>query len=340
MPKKVSLSDVAAHAGTSHSSASRAINGRPGVRAEIREAVLRSAEELGYLPNPAARRLVRGRTNLLAIVVSNRDLVVGTFFSDLVAAITTTVQEAGFLALLLLPGSPEAGKDLIHVVLRERLEGVVVIGHRAGDDLIHLLDDNGVPTVCLGRPVDCPPTTYVDVANARGAEKATTHLLEGGYRRIGMLAGPGDTAWGSDRLEGYETALRRFGLDLDQTLVEVCSFDDRAGHQGMANLIERRPDLDAVLCSSEALLRGALRALAEQGVRIPDDVGFVTFDDGPAQAFGTPPLTAVRQPLATLGAELGRSLLKMIEEDAPVHHLEVATTLEVRESSSARVAAE
>ena len=108
----------------------------------------------------------------------------------------------------------------------------------------------------------------------------------------------------------------------------------------MANLLERCPDLDAVLCSSESLLRGALRALTEGGIRIPDDMAFVTFAEGPAQAFGTPTLTAVRQPLSTLGTELGRSLLEMIEEDTPVHYLEVATTLEVRESSPALVAAE
>lgn len=334
MPKKVSLADVAQHAGTSHSAASRALNGRPGVRAEIREAVLRSAEALGYLPNPAARKLVMGRTGLLAMVVSDRDIVVGThFFSELVASLNRAVEAAGYLTLMLLPGSTGNREDLINVILRERLEGVVVVGHRAGDGLIHLLHENGVPTVALGRPVDCPPTTYVDVANAQGAEKATEHLLAIGRSRIGLLAGPDDTAWGQDRRLGYEQAFQRAGLSIDAGLIEVCSFDAQGGYEGMSALLSRRSDLDGVFCCSVALLRGALRSLAEHQRRVPQDVAVVTFDDEPGNEYSTPPVTSVRQPLSTLGQELGNSLLRMISGNAPVHHLEVTTTLEIRDSS-------
>ncbi len=331
--RAVNMADVAARAGTSPSAVSRALNGRPGVRPDVREAVLRAASELGYSAHPAARNLALGRTGLVSLVIADRDVVVGTtFFSELVASVVTELDSAEYQTVLVLPHEldPRAVDSKLRL---ERFDGCVVIGHRSSDPILRHALSRDVPVVTLGRP-SSNGLPFVDIDNVASAEETTAHLLSLGRSRIGVLAGPQDTTWGADRVQGYRTAIELAGLTFDPTSVEVCPLTSNGGQTGMLRLLERCPDLDLLLISSESHLPGALAALAASGRRVPDDIAVATFDDGSAAQLASPPITSVRQPLNELGHELGRLILETIQGRRHVSAVTMAATLVVRESTT------
>lgn len=334
MDRPVSMADVARHAGASASAVSRVLNGRRGVRPEIRQAVLHAADELGYVPNRTARNLALRRTGLIALIIGDQDVIVGSsLFSEVIANVVTGLDAADCCTVLLLPDDPRR-RSLGSLVRRERFDGAILVGHRAGDPLLRQLATSRLPLVTLGRSLDMPDVSSVDVDNISGAREATSHLLSLGRRCIGLLAGPSDTAWGVDRRTGYQQALRDAGHQVDESLVEECAFTRPAGLDRAAALLQRRPDIDGLLIASEAHLFGALAALHARGSRIPDDVAVVTFDDGPAQRFGATPISAVQQPLAHLGQALAQLLLANLEPGAPVQHRQLGMTLAIRQSSA------
>lgn len=274
---------------------------------------------------------------MVALVVGDVDVIAGTtgteFFSSLVTSVVTQLDDLGLQTVLLLPRGDTRYDQVERAVRSERLDGAIIVGHRAGDPLLKRMSRQGVPMVTLGRPVDVPATSYVDVDNVGAAVAATNHLLDLGRDKVAILAGPQTTSWGADRLAGYQTALRSRSID-DPTLVEICELSASDGYAGAVRVLTRRPDLDALIVSSEALLPGALAALETRGARVPDDIALVAFDDGPTHMYNRPPVTAVRQPVPAMGADLARLMVDMLEPDAPVQHHVFDSTLEARGSSA------
>ncbi|WP_165503080.1 substrate-binding domain-containing protein, partial [Actinomadura fibrosa] len=161
--------------------------------------------------------------------------------------------------------------------------------------------------VLAGRPLDEMPLPYVDVDNRGGALAAVRHLLGAGRRRIGTIAGPADLGAGVDRLEGYRLAAEEAGMGVTG-LVCRGDFGRLSGERAMDRLLQRRPDVDAVLAASDEMAVGALSALRRAGRRVPDDVAVVGFDDAPVARQVRPRLTTVRRPSEDLGARLAREL--------------------------------
>lgn len=331
MVRPITLSEVARRAGTSAAAASRALNGRPGVRKSIREAVLATAADLGYTPHPAARNLAMRRTGLIALVVSNQELVARTtLFSEFVSNVVTALDTAQYQAVLLLPTTERRRAALD--IRAERFDGAVVVGHHSRDGLLRHLAEHRLPTVSLGRPMGRWPHSYVDVDNVGGAYAAMDHLYASGRRRIGILAGPRSTSWGLDRRTGSRRAAEDHRA-ADDDLFEECAFSRGVGYDETVRLLRRCPDIDGLFVSAEAFLPGALAGLKEHGRRIPDDVGVVVFDDGPDQEFADPPITSVRQPHTKLGRELARVLVELISAPEIDQQLTLSTSLTVRRSS-------
>jgi DNA-binding LacI/PurR family transcriptional regulator len=332
----VTLKDVAREAGTSPAAVSRAINGRSGVRPEVREAVARAVRDLGYVPHPAARSLAMQRTGLIALVIGDVEVIAGTeFFSSLVTSVVTELDDLGLQTVLLLPRGDKRYEQVARVVRAERLDGAVIVGHRSADPLVKRMAQQGVPLVALGRPVDLPAISYVDLDNVGAGSVATDHLANDGRDRIGILTGPLTTSWAADRLVGYTKSQRARGTD-DPDLVEHCELSASDGYTATMRLLTRRPDLNALLVASEALLPGALSALEARNRGVPDEVALVAFDDGPTHLYNSPPVTAVKQPLPAIGAELARLMADMLKPDAPLQHRVFDATLHVRGSSRRR----
>jgi DNA-binding LacI/PurR family transcriptional regulator len=329
---KATLEEVAELAQVSRATASRVLTANPRVSTESRRAVERAARKLGYIPNHAARALATGRSDAIALVISEATTFIfgDPFFPRLIRGIEEVLTEQDKQLIIL---APQSGHDL------DRLERYVAAGHTDGVLMVSLhgthplpgrLAARGVRFVVGGRPTDGDRYTYVDIDNQGGAFAAVSHLVAEGRQRIATISGPLDMTAGQDRLIGYRSAITAGGLPLDPLLEEAADFTREGGAQAMGRLLERRPQLDAVFAASDLMAVGALRTLTEAGRQVPDDIAIVGYDDDPIAASATPPLTTVRQPIEEMGREMARLLLAPV--DAP-RRVILTTELEVRRSS-------
>lgn len=308
------LEEVAARAGVGRGTVSRVVNGSPQVSERTRVRVMRAVDELGYVPNMAARALVTRRTGAIALVISEpEERIFGEpFFAGVVRGITTVVGEASRQLVLALVQTREQVDRLDTYLTPQHVDGVLMLSAHDADTLPARIQGRGLPVVFCGRPGGPGEMSYVDVDNVGGAREAVAHLVAGGRRTIALIAGPQDMIAGRDRLDGYRQALAAAGREVDESLVEVGDFSEASGAAAMTALLERRPDIDAVFAASDLMALGALRVLREAGREVPEDVAMVGFDDGPLAAVANPPLTTVHQPMEQLGREMATMLLAQI----------------------------
>jgi DNA-binding LacI/PurR family transcriptional regulator len=308
------LEEVAARAGVGRGTVSRVVNGSPQVSERTRVRVMRAVDELGYVPNMAARALVTRRTGAIALVISEpEERIFGEpFFAGVVRGITTVVGEASRQLVLALVQTREQVDRLDTYLTPQHVDGVLMLSAHDADTLPTRIQGRGLPIVFCGRPGRPGEMSYVDVDNTGGAREAVTHLVSSGRQVVALIAGPQDMIAGRDRLDGYREALAAAGREVDESLVEVGDFSEASGAAAMTALLERRPDIDAVFAASDLMALGALRVLREAGRSVPQDVALIGFDDGPLAAVANPPLTTVHQPMEQLGREMALMLLAQI----------------------------
>jgi DNA-binding LacI/PurR family transcriptional regulator len=308
------LEEVAARAGVGRGTVSRVINGSPQVTERTRARVMRAVDELGYVPNMAARALVTKRTGAIALVISEpEERIFGEpFFAGVVRGITSVVGDASRQLVLALVQTREQVERLDSYLTPQHVDGVLMLSAHDADTLPRRIQGRGLPIVFAGRPSGLTSPSYVDVDNAGGARGAVAHLIGAGRHVVAHISGSQDMIAGRDRLIGYREAFEAAGMAVDETLVEVGDFSESSGVTAMRALLERRPDLDAVFAASDPMALGALRVLREAGRKVPDDVALIGFDDGPMAALAEPPLTTVHQPMEELGREMATMLLEQI----------------------------
>ncbi len=304
------LEEVARHAGVGRGTASRVVNGASQVSDATRAKVQRAVDELGYVPNRAARALVTRRTESVALVVSESDerFFAEPFFAAIVRGVSSGLAGTRFRLLLSIQQSPQDRHRIESFLTPHHVDGVLLLSLHGDDPLPQMLEERGLPTVLGGRPAGTEPRCYVDVDNEGGAVLAVQHLLSGGRRHVATVAGPQDMSAGVGRLAGYRRALAAAGADSDESLVAFGDFGEDSGAAAAAVLLERRPDLDAVFAASDPMALGVLRTLAAGGRKVPDDVAVVGFDDSPSARHSAPPLTTVHQPVEAMGREMVRLL--------------------------------
>lgn len=326
------LEKVALRAGVSRATVSRVVNGNPNVSESIRSAVMRAVDELGYLPNPAARSLVTRRTDSVALVISEPSARIFSddpFFAGVIRGVSLELEAAGRqLVLMMTEASADHGR-IERYVAGGHVDGVMLVSLHGTDPLPGSLARLGLPVVCGGRPLSRVALPYTDCDNRGGAETAVNHLVGLGRRRVATIAGPQDMNAGIDRLSGYRAALR--GTDR-RSLVAVGDFTQESGERAMRQLLEDDPALDAVFVASDPMAMGALRTLHRAGRQVPDDVAVVGFDDNDAARYSVPPLTTVRQPVEDLGRQMVRLLLRSFDGETPEPVI-LPTELVVRESA-------
>ncbi len=322
--RRPTLEAVAARAGVGRGTVSRVVNGSPQVSDRARAAVQSAIDDLGYVPNRAARALVTRRTDCIALVVSEPEdrVFAEPFFAGVVRGVSTEIADTAFQLWLAMITAATDRTRLGRQLTDQHVDGAMLLSLHGDDSLPRLLEDSGLPTVLGGRPVGYTPDSYVDVDNHAGARMAVDHLVARGRRRIATIAGPQDMLAGVARLSGYRAALQAAGLDPsagagaggagDGGLVAYGQFGEDSGEAAMAELLARRPDLDAVFAASDPMAFGAMRALRRAGRRIPDDVAVVGFDGSPGAARTEPALTTVDQPAEAMGRHMARLLLARI----------------------------
>ncbi|MFB9390700.1 LacI family DNA-binding transcriptional regulator [Streptomyces coeruleoprunus] len=315
------LEAVAARAGVSRATVSRVVNGGAGVRQPLVDKVRRAVEELGYVPNHAARTLVTRRNGAVAVIIAEPEFRVFSdpFFEQQVRGISRELTAHDSQLVLLWVEGPGDYERVARYLAGGHVDGALAFSVHNDDELPSVIHRTQVPTVFGGRP-GWPgahgelAVPYVDADNRGGAREAVRYLVSLGRRRIAHIAGPRDQTSATDRLDGYRDVL----LDADPELVAHGDFTEESGARAMAGLLERRPDVDAVFAGNDLMASGALRVLRERGLRVPRDVALVGFDDMASVAGTTdPPLTTVRQDIEGMGRLMVRLLMRTLNQDEP-----------------------
>lgn len=298
---RVGIKDVAQAAGVSPATVSRVLNGAETVAPELRQRVTAAVHTLGYRPNPHARALHSGRSHAVGVAAT----YIGGFFAQLFDGLESGLKRAGY-RLVVAGGDGRAASERATVqdMLNRRVDGLVVFLEAVGDADLERLANRGTPTLVLGRVVPGLESRCLSWDQRAGGVLATEHLLAMGHRRIAHLAGPDGNLHAELRAEGFREALGRAGLTPDPSWIARGDFLEGGGYHAMHALLDAAgapPAFSAVFVSNDQMALGALHALWERGLRCPDDVSLVGFDDQPAARHLTPPLSTVRQPLEELG---------------------------------------
>ncbi|MFE3073619.1 LacI family DNA-binding transcriptional regulator [Streptomyces sp. NPDC059247] len=311
------LEAVAARAGVSRATASRVVNGGAGVRAPLVEKVRRAVEELGYVPNHAARTLVTRRNGAVAVIIAEPEFRIFSdpFFEQQVRGISRELTSYDAQLVLLWAEGPGDHDRIARYLGGGHVDGALAFSLHE-DALPGVIDRARVPVVLGGRPAPGtgPGVPFVDCDNRGGAREAVRHLLGLGRRNIAHLSGPRDQTSALDRLHGYHDVL----ADADPALLCRGDFTEESGARAMAELLDRRPDVDGVFVANDLMAAGALLTLRERGLRVPEDVAVVGFDDMASVVVRTDPaLTTVHQDVEGMGRLMVRLLMGLLDGTGP-----------------------
>jgi LacI family transcriptional regulator len=331
--RRTTIRQIAAEAGVSIATVSRVLNGRDDVSDETRDLVSRIIRENGYTANRSARGLSAGRTGLVGILVP---LVYPAYFAGILAGAAEALSERGLQIVL----SPTGGEHDREVTVLDRLHGLsdgalIILPEESSDELERLLD-SGYRFVVLDplMPLD-ERIPSVSAAHTSGADQAMRHLLDLGHRRIAQITGPRGWLATEDRRRGYRAALAAAGILPDPALEVEAVPEIAPGRDAAEQLLDLPQRPTAIFAFNDNIAIGAIQAAKARGLRVPEDLSIVGFDDVEYATIVTPALTTVRQPLAEMG-RTGVSLLTRLLEGQRFEtlHVELATRLVVRDSTA------
>ncbi|MER5708680.1 LacI family DNA-binding transcriptional regulator [Streptomyces sp. NPDC053253] len=332
------LEEVAARAGVGRGTVSRVINGSPKVSEQAKAAVEQAVAELGYVPNRAARALAGSRTDAVALVIPETEarLFAEPYFLDIIRGVSAELADADKQLLLTLIRSEQERQRFEQYLAAQRVDGVLLVSVHGDDPLPDQVRALGLPAVLNGRRREDERVAFVDSDNTGAGRTAVAHLAARGRRGIATITGPLDMYVARCRLDGYREGLADAGLAPDEELVANGDFTEEGGRRAMRELLDRRPDLDAVFAASDVMAAGARAVLRAAGRRVPEDVALVGVDDSAVARHMDPPLTSVRQPIEEMGRTMARLLLQEIaapsEPDEQPRRM-LPTELVVRASS-------
>ncbi|NLD73780.1 MAG: LacI family transcriptional regulator [Chloroflexi bacterium] len=334
---KVSIKDIARAAGVSHSTVSRALRDSPLLRPETRERIQRLAREMGYSPDTIARSLVTGRTHTVGVVMTT---ITDPFVAEIVRGVENCALPNGYSVILASSGGePERELAAVDMLRAKRVDAVIVTSSRVGSLYLDRLELQGVPVVLINDHTSQggPYTFSVTVDNRDGGRVATEHLVCRGHRRIAYIAAALGHSDSVERQAGYQQALRQAGLEVDPALVLRGDGRAEGGEQALARLQALPEPPTAAFCYNDMTAIGLLRAARRAGVRVPEDLAVVGFDDILYASYVCPPLTTISQPKAEMGERAMRMALALRDEDSPAPETEGQVVLPgrlvVRESS-------
>lgn len=310
-PRRILLEDVAREAGVSRATASRVLTGSKPVGPETAERVRTAVEQLGYVPNLAARSLMTRRTDMVALVAGEPDARIFTdpFFAGIVRGASMELADADLQLVLSMIQRPSDFDQVESFLLAGQVDGVLVISEHASQTMVGPLVEAGVPLVVGGRPLVPGPIAFVDNDNVRGGELAAEYLRGRGCRRVATIAGPQDMSAGIDRLSGFR---RGMGTEFDERRVVFGDFTIPGGLAAAEQLLSTDPGVDGIFVASDLMALGLLDVLAKKGRRVPEDVAVVGYDDIELARFSHPPLTTVRQQPVEQGRMMVRLLLQKL----------------------------
>ncbi|HLJ32782.1 MAG TPA: LacI family DNA-binding transcriptional regulator [Ktedonobacteraceae bacterium] len=328
----VSIKDVAEAAGVSTATVSRVLTNGLHVRPEVRERVLAAVERLGYRPNLVARSLRSQQSTTLGLIVSD---IRNPFFTAISRAVEDTAYEQGYSIMLCnTDENPEKETIYLNLMQDTGIAGVIISPTRQ-NDAIFTGPNFPLPIVVVDRPIVNGDIDAVLLDNVAAAYRLTTHLIEQGYQRIGILSSEMST--GQERQLGYEKALRAHGFTLQTEYMKNIAPKVEAGYEATLKLLDTVVPPDALFTINSLLAAGALQAIRERNLTIPDDIALVTFDETTWASLVQPAITLIAQPTYEIGKTATELLLQRIADPGrPTRRVILTGQLLVRGSSTRR----
>jgi LacI family transcriptional regulator len=331
------IRDVAKQAGVAPITVSRVVNNSGYVSEKTRACVEAAIADLGYVPNVLARSLRSRRTNTLALILTD---ISNPFWTTVSRGVEDVASDAGFNVILCNTDESEIEQDkYLHVLLQKQVDGVLLVPARSAVESIQFVKSQDTPVVVLDRLIPDAQADTVRCDSEEGGYQLTHLLLSLGHRRIAVLSGPRGVSTAEDRVAGYQRALKEAGLDIDPALVYYGQFSLESGYTMTQQMLTVMPRPSGLFAGNNFIAIGALRALRDAGLQVPEDLALVGFDDLPEDLVVDPFLTVAAQPAYEMGRRATELLLARLSGEAPEAYQEIVlpTEIIVRQSSGQAV---
>jgi LacI family transcriptional regulator len=331
---KVTIKDVAKRAGVSISTVSLAINKQERVSEELRRKVFDAIEKLNYRPNGLARSLKSKKSKVIGLIIPD---IVNPFFPLMVRGVEDAAKRYGYSIILCnTDGKAEEEEAYLRLFEEKCVDGIIFTAAGKIKKSLRLLNEIAIPKVILDRRLDDLPIPTVTIDNVQGAYLATTHLLRNGKRRILFISGPDELQSSIDRLNGYQKAIAASQLTVAPELITYGDFSFESGQKTIQKIMEQGIVFDAVFGANDMMTIGAMDVLTKTGIKIPEQVETVGYDDIYFAVLFRPTLTTVSQPIYEMGCEAVKMVLRSMYSRKMVTSKVFEPRLIVRESSPQR----
>ena len=328
------MKDVAQRAGVSPSTVSHVINETRFVSQQLRDRVLRAMRELNYQPSAVARSLRTKKTQVVALVIPD---ITNPYFPEVARGVQDVAEENEY-SVILCNTDRVRGRELrfLKALRGQWVDGLILNPSEVTSGDLQDLQDAQIPVVLIGSQIDHPDLDVVMVDNVQGAYDAVSHLIDLGHRRIGLVGGQRAASSGEQRFQGYIRALADHDIPVDEEIITEGRFTREGGYESMKRLLALQSPPTAVFASSDVMAIGALMAIQEQGLQVPNDVSLVGFDDIAEASTTTPKLTTVSQPKYQTGEVAAQLLFDRVEGASPGERQKIVLShqLVIRDSTS------
>jgi len=331
------VADVARRARVSPATVSRVLNQYAHVRPEVRARVQRAMQGLGYRPDAVARSLARRETRTLGLVVAD---ITNPFYAETARAVLETAKANGYHVILCnTDNQPRVQEEYVEVLRQRRVDGIIFGSVFLDDPVVEALVGADYPCLMYNRRLRSRRGNFIVLDNVRASRDLTRHLVALGHRRIGFVSGLPNISTAAERLRGYREALREIGLSPEADLIRPGAFQAGTAQAAALDLLKSRGRPTAIVASNDLMALGVIRAASDLGVRIPEDLAVVGFDDIEIADHPRVQLTTMAQQKADMGRLAALGILEVIHgraghADAPVQQI-LAPTLVIRRTCGA-----
>ena len=334
MNKPATIKDIAQRLNISISTVSRSLRNAPDVSPETKQAVIALSEELNYQPNKLALSLRQKQTHTIGVIVPNLDFVLST----MVKGIDEVALEAGY-TVMVCQSNESYGREILNTrrLLDSLVDGFIISVSSETKIFDHFkkIQERGLPMVIFDRVTPDLIAPSVRIDNEEGGFLATEHLLEQGFKRIAILAGPLNLGISNSRLEGYLKALKKHKIKRDDKLIVYCDFNQDYAYYATLELLALKKRPDAIFTISDRMAIGAMLAIKERGLKMPQEIGLVGFNNEPVVSLVTPGISSVDMPSFELGKAAAKLFIETMHNNEDMSHVEevLRPRLHIRESS-------
>lgn len=310
----MTLENIAKLAGVSKTTVSRVINNKPDVNPETKKQILEIIDKYDFQPNAFAKAISSKKSNNIGLIIPHEaDYIFSNpFYVEVFRGVSTEINRRGYYLLICYPHD----NNYLDIYKQKRVDGFILMSPGSlHKNIVKSLFELNAPLISTARLPDEPKLAYIDVDNYYGSTLVMDYLLSLGHHKIAFFGKPNLTS-SQDRLLGYQDCLAKNQIPYDEALVKVCNSSSiKCGGDTMNDLLEHTSDLTAVFCSNDLIAIGAMNAIREHGLRIPEDISVVGFDDVPLSRYITPSLTSVKQPAYEKGVKAAEALINFLEND-------------------------